>query len=237
MTTQLTLGDVLLDVQFKNIKNVHLSVHPPAGRVTIAAPSRMDIETIRLFAVTKLGWIRRQQRKLQEQERETPREFLTDESHFVWGQRYLLKVVPAKAASVDLGHSSLTLRVPADATMERKSAVLAQWYRDQIKLAVVALIARWAPLVGVDVPSIKAQRMKTKWGSCNHRARTILLNTELAKKPKECLEYVLVHEMVHLLEPTHNRRFTTAMDRLMPNWRLRRDLLNGLPVSHEEWKF
>lgn len=237
MTIQMNLGDLSLDVHFKDIKNVHLSVHPPAGRVTISAPSRMTLETIRVYAITKLGWIRRQQRKLQKQDREAPREFLNNESHFIWGKRYLLRILESeRGRSVTLGHNNLGLRIPAGYTRDQKQAVLARWYRQQIRSLVPALIARWSPVIGVEVETVKVQRMKTKWGSCNHRSRSILLNTDLAKKPKECLEYVLIHEMVHLLEPTHNARFTAAMDHLMPNWRLRRDLMNELPVSHQKWK-
>ena len=236
MTAQLNLGDLSLDVNFKDIKNVHLSVHPPAGRVTVSAPSRMKLETIRVYAITKLGWIRRQQRKLQKQEREAPREFLNNESHFFWGKRYLLRLLESNRVSVTAGHNTLVLHVPAGYTRDQKQSVLARWYRQQIRSLVPAVIAHWSPAVGVEVKNVNVRRMKTKWGSCNHRSRSILLNTDLAKKPKECLEYVLVHEMVHLLEPTHNARFRAAMDHLMPNWRLRRDLMNELQVSHQEWK-
>ncbi len=236
MLAHLNVGDLLVAVHFKDIKNVHLSVHPPSGRVTVSAPHQTDIETIRVFAITKLGWIRRQQLKLRTQHREMVREFLANESHFVWGKRYLLRVAESKRASVTINHRNLILHVPVEATVERKDALLAGWYREQVKAAVPALIARWAPVVGVGVDKITVQRMKTKWGSCSHKSGSIRLNTDIAKKPKECLEYVLLHEMVHLLEPTHNARFTGAMDRLMPNWRLRRDLLNELPVSHQEWQ-
>jgi predicted metal-dependent hydrolase len=236
MTAQMHLGDLTLDVNFKDIKNVHLSVHPPAGRVTVSAPSRMKLETIRVYAITKLSWIRRQQRKLQRQDREAPREFLNNESHFFWGKRYLLRIRESNRISITAGHNTLILRVPAGYTRDQKQAALARWYRQQIRSLIPTLVARWSLTIGAEVKNVKVRKMKTKWGSCNHRSRTILLNTDLAKKPKECLEYVLVHEMVHLLEPTHNARFRAAMDRLMPNWRLRRDLMNDLQVSHQEWK-
>lgn len=237
MSVQITLGGLSVDVQFKDIKNVHLVVHPPSGRVTISAPVRMDVEAIRAFALTKLGWIRQQQRKLQGQSRETQREFLERESHFIWGRRYLLRLLPStRGSSVELGHRTLTLRIQSTSTIEVKAEVLARWYRAQIRAEASRLLHIWSPRVGVTPTAVRVQRMKTKWGSCNRRSGSVLLNTDLAKKPKECLEYVLVHELVHLLEPKHDERFKATMNRLMPNWRLRRDLLNELPVGHQDWK-
>ena len=236
MTTQIELGDITVDVVLKDIKNIHLSVYPPAGRVKISAPLRMDIDTIRIFAISRLGWIKQQQKKFQEQERETPREYLDLESHYVWGKRYLLKVVEVdEAPSVELKHSKMVLRVRPGTDDKKKKAIIDAWYREQLKKAVPPLIARWEPLMGVKVERFFVQRMKTKWGSCNHKAHNIRLNTELAKKPKEYLEYIIVHEMAHLLEPTHNSRFITLMDQFMPKWQFYRDKLNQLPVSHENW--
>ena len=238
MAERLDLGEIAVDVTFKNIKNVHLSVYPPAGRVRISAPMRMSLDTVRVFAISKLGWIKQQQRKIVEQDRETPREYLDLESHYLWGKRYLLRVIEGNPSStIEVQHSKLLLRVPPKTTEEKKQDIVARWYRGQLKAAVPAVIARWSPVLGVTVEEFYVQQMKTKWGSCNHRAGTIRLNTELAKKPNECLEYVVVHEMVHLLEPTHNARFIALMERFMPNWRLRRDRLNQLPVRHEEWSY
>ena len=238
MAERLDLGEVAVDVVFKDIKNVHLSVYPPAGRVRISAPARMNLDTIRVFAISKLGWIKQQQKKLQEQERETPREYLNRESHYLWGKRYLLCMIEGdQAPSIEVQHSRLLLHVSPGIAEEKKQEIVAQWYRSQMKVPVPSLIARWAPVMGVKVAGFYVQQMKTKWGSCNHRAGTIRLNTELAKKPKECLEYIVVHEIAHLLEPTHNPRFIAVMDRFMPNWRLWRDRLNQLPVRHEEWAY
>ena len=238
MAERLNLGEIPIEVLFKDIKNVHLSVYPPAGRVRISAPMRMSLDTVRVFAISKLDWIKQQQRKLREQERETPREYLNRESHYLWGKRYLLRVVEAdQPPSLEIQHSRLLLRVPPETTEERKQDVVAHWYREQMRAAVPVLIARWTPVMGVAVEDFYVQKMKTKWGSCNPGARTIRLNTELAKKPRECLEYIVVHEMAHLLEPTHNARFIALMDGFMPNWRLRRDQLNRLPVRHEEWRY
>ena len=238
MTTQIKLGDVTIDVVFKDIKNVHLSVYPPSGRVRISAPLRMDIDTIRVFAITRLGWVKQQQKKFQEQERETPREYLNLESHYVWGKRYLLKVIESEETpTVELKHKKMVLSVRPGTDDKKKQAIIDAWYREQLKNALPPLIAKWEPLLGVKVERFFVRRMKTKWGSCNYKARNIRLNTELVKKPQECLEYVIIHEMAHLLEPTHNSRFIMLMDRFMPKWQFYRDKLNQLPVSHENWNY
>jgi predicted metal-dependent hydrolase len=238
MGEQLQLGDITIDVELKAIKNVHLSVYPPAGRVRIAAPERMDIETIRVFAIAKLDWIKAQQAKLQAQERESPREYIERESHYLWGQRYLLKVSEAEAPpSISLTPNHLLLSVRPDTDAQRRQAIVEAWYREQLKAAVPPLIARWEPVLGVKVQRFFVQRMKTRWGSCTPGTGNIRINTELAKKPRECLEYIIVHEMTHLLEPTHNRRFISLMDRFMPRWQHYRDQLNALPVRHEAWAY
>jgi predicted metal-dependent hydrolase len=238
MAETIELGDITVDVVKKNIRNVHLSVYPPTGRVRISAPAHMSLDTIRVFAISKLGWIRQQQQKLQEQERETPREYLDRESHYVWGKRYLLKIVEQDAAPiVSLQHSTLWLQVRPGTDEARKQAVVAEWYREQIKEAAPPLIAKWEPSMGVKVTRIFVQHMKTRWGSCNPSAGSIRLNSELAKKPPDCLEYVVVHEMVHLLEPTHNQCFVVCMDRFLPQWQSHRDNLNRLPVRHENWGY
>lgn len=238
MATRIELGDIAVDVVFKDIKNVHLSVNPPDGRVRISAPTRMSLDTLRIFAISRLAWIKRQQGKLREQERETPREYLDRESHYVWGKRYLLQVVEADAApEVELKHGRMLLRLRLGTNEEKKQAIVEKWYREQIRAAATPLIAKWAPLLGVAVDRFFVQQMKTKWGSCNPGNRCIRLNTDLAKKPRVCLEYIVVHEMAHLLEPTHNLRFVALMDRFMPNWRWHRDQLNQLPVRHEKWGY
>jgi len=189
-----------VDVVFKDIKNVHLSVYPPTGRVRISAPERMKLDTIRIFAISKLDWIKRQQTKLRGQERETPREYQERESHYLWGRRYLLRVVEVDAApGVELAPRAMILRVRPHANEAKKESIVADFYREQIKVAVSSLVAKWTALMGVTVHRLYVQQMKTKWGSCNPRSRAIRLNTELAKKPKHCLEYILVHELVHFL--------------------------------------
>jgi predicted metal-dependent hydrolase len=238
MVTQIELGDIAVDVVQKDIKNIHLSDYPPTGKVRITAPLRMDLDTIRVFAITKLGWIKSQQQKLREQERETPREYLDRESHYVWGKRYLLKVEEQDAGpQVELKHSQMILQIRPATSCEIKRAILEAWYRENLKEAVPALIAKWEPLMGVKVERFFVQRMKTKWGSCSPDIKSIRLNTELAKKPPECLEYIVVHEKIHLLEPTHNARFISLMDQFMPKWRFYKDELNRLPVRHENWVY
>lgn len=202
----------------------------------ISAPLRMNLDTIRVFAISKLTWIRQQQKKVVEQERESPREYLDRESHYLWGKRYLLKVVEKDAApKVELQHRTLVLQIRPPTTEETKRAVLDEWYRAQLKQAASPLIAKWEPLLGVKVERAFIQRMKTKWGSC--KPPSIRLNTDLAKKPPECLEYIVVHEMTHLLEPTHNARFLGLMDLFLPEWRHLRQVLNRLPVRHETWLY
>ena len=238
MTETIELGDIVVDVIQKDIKNVHLSVYPPTGRVRISAPLHMSLDTIRVFAISKLGWIKQEQMKLRDQERETPREYLDRESHYLWGKRYLLKVVEREGAPrVEIMHGKLVLQLSRGADAVKMQAIVAQWYRDQIKDVVPSLIENWAPVIGVTPPNLFVRQMKTKWGSCNPQAGNIRLNSELAKKPRQCLEYVLVHEMVHLLEPTHNQQFIALMDRFMPLWRNHRDTLNRLPVRHEHWVY
>jgi predicted metal-dependent hydrolase len=238
MVSQIKLGEIDVDVVQKDIKNIHLSVYPPTGKVRISAPLRMDLDTIRVFAITKLGWIKNQQQKLREQERETPREYLDRESHYVWGRRYLLKLIEKDAAPVvELKHNKMLLQLRPATSNEKKQAILEEWYRDKLKGAVPPLIAKWEPLMGVKVERFFVQRMKTKWGSCTPGVKSIRLNTDLAKKPPECLEYIIVHEMVHLLEPTHNSRFITLMDQFMPKWHFHREELNRLPVRHEDWAY
>jgi len=238
MTVQIKLGDIAVDVVQKDIKNVHLSVYPPTGRVRIAAPLRMDLDTIRVFAISKLDWIKRQQKKLREQERETPREYLDRESHYVWGKRYLLKIVEKDAApAIELKHNKLVLQLRPATSLEKRQPILDAWYRERLKEAVPPLIARWEQLLGVKGGKFFVQKMKTKWGGCSTASGNIRLNTDLAKKPPQCLEYIVAHELTHLLERHHNERFTALMDAHMPQWRQYRSMLNSLPLAHEEWEY
>ncbi|MGX5845507.1 M48 family metallopeptidase [Mesorhizobium sp. PL10] len=233
METVLDLGELTVDVVRKDIKNMHLSVHPPTGRVRIAAPDRASLDTIRAFAVAHLVWIRRNQRKINMQEREPPREYVDRESHFVWGERFLLNVVEREgAAAVSPRHRTLVLQVRAGATVAEKQRVVDGWYRDELRRAAGPLIAKWENHLKVAARQLFIQRMKTRWGSCNPLTGNIRLNTELAKKPPECLEYIILHELAHLLQSTHTPAFYGILDEAMPHWREVRRRLNMLPLAN-----
>lgn len=232
------IGDMVAEVVRKKIKHVHLSVYPPEGRVRISAPTHMDLATIRLFAISKLGWIRSQQHKVQKQEREQAREYLDRESHYVWGKRYLLRLRVADAApQVELRHAALVLTLRPDSDAQRRHGVLEAWYREQVRAAVPGLLKKWEAALGVRSRRVLVQRMRTQWGSCNPATGNIRLNTDLAKKPPQCLEYIVVHELAHLIEASHNARFTALLDMFLPSWQQTRDELNRLPVRHEDWVY
>jgi predicted metal-dependent hydrolase len=233
---KIVLGELTIDVLRKNIKNVHLSVHPPKGRVTISAPQRMNIETIRVYAITRLSWIRKHQVKMLLQEREAPRDFITNESHYFLGKRYLLKVFEEdKPGKIVLNHNSLDLHVRPGTVESKRKEILNEWYRQRLREIAEPLIPKWEKKMNVSVNDLGIKLMKTRWGSCSIESRRIWLNLELAKKPVECIEYIVVHEMVHLLERNHTDRFKLLMDKFMPRWRSFKDQLNRLPVGHAEW--
>jgi len=235
---QLKLGNITVDVVQKNIKNIHLSVYPPTGRVRISAPNRMDLATIRVFVISKLSWIKKQQTRLRNQEREAQREFINRESHYFNGKRYLLKVTERDVApKVVLKHSAIELYVRPETDAVKKKSILDEWYRRILKKTVPSLIEKWEKKMNVQVSEFGIKKMKTKWGTCNREAKRIWLNLELAKKPPECLEFIVVHEMSHLLERNHNDRFIALMTEFMPKWRFYKDELNRLPVSHVDWHY
>lgn len=230
--THIRLGGLDIAVTFKAVKNVHLSVHPPDGRVTLVAPAGTRLEVARAYAISKLRWIRQQQEQLSAQAREAPRRFVSRESHYVWGRRYLLDVLEQDAPPVvKLDHRRITLSVRPGADAEKRESVYRAWQRSLLHRAVPPLIARWEPRLGVKVAAYFLQRMKTKWGSCNHLHGHIRLNTELVKKPRDLLEYVIVHEMIHLIEPTHSDRFMALLDDHYPSWQDARAELNALPLE------
>lgn len=236
MTETIRLGDVEIAITRKAVKNVHLSVHPPAGHVTLVAPTGTRLEVARAYAISKLGWIRDQQAKLLRQARETPRQFVERESHYLWGRRYLLTVVEQdEKPSVKQDHRRITLTVRPGSTAAKREAVMNDWHRALLHAVVPSMISKWEAKLGVTVAGYFLQRMKTKWGGCNHRAGNIRLNTELVKKPKDLLEYVVVHEMLHLIEPTHSERFVALLERYYPTWRDARAELNELPLAAEAW--
>lgn len=238
MMQELHIGDLSVDVVLKNIKNVHLSVYPPTGRVRISAPLHMPLDTIRTYAISRLAWIRKHQRGFRAQERETPREFLNRESHYLFGRRYLLRIVEEEVKShVELKHSTLVLYVRPGSSLQKMREVLGDFYRQQLRQRVQSLLTLWEKTMGVQVAAVGIKKMRTRWGTCNAGTGRIWLNLELAKKPVECLEYILVHEICHFFERTHNDTFIHLMNRHLPAWRAHRDQLNRLPVSHVEWGY
>ena len=229
-------GETAIALKRKDVKHAHLSVHPPNGRVTLVVPGGTRKEVARAFAVSKLAWIRDQQAKMRAQARETPRRFVERESHYLWGRRYLLTVTEEEVKPrVRLSHHAIMLTVRPGSSVAKRAAVMHEWHKCLLHSAVPELIARWEPKLGVTVTNYFLQRMKTKWGSCNHCARTIRLNTELVKKPKDLLEYVVVHEMLHLIEPTHSKRFVELMTKSFPSWCEARAELNELPLAAVSW--
>lgn len=237
MNETLQLGEISIMVTRKDIKNVHLTVHPPDGHVTLAAPTNTRLEVARAYAISKLIWIREQQRKLEYQARETPRQFVERESHHVWGRRYLMTVdYQDVKPSVVLSNKRITLVVRPGCSAEKRAEVMHEWHKSLLHEVVPPLIHRWERKLKVNVSGYFLQRMKTKWGSCNQAAGNIRLNTELAKKPKDLLEYVIVHEMAHLIEPTHSDRFIAILEEHYPSWREARAELNELPLAAAVWK-
>jgi len=237
MNVSIQLGEISSAVTRKDIKNVHLTVHPPDGRVTLTAPTSTRLEVARAYAISKLGWIRQQQAALRSQARETPRKFVERESHFLWGRRYLLSIRYADVKpSVSLDHKRITLTVRPGSSAARREQVLHEWQKALLHALVPGIIKKWEPKLGVRVSGYFLQRMKTKWGSCNHVAGNIRLNTELVKKPKDLLEYVILHEMLHLIEPSHSERFLALLSKHYPTWREARAELNDLPLSAEVWR-
>jgi predicted metal-dependent hydrolase len=237
MNKTIYLGKIPILVTRKAIKHVHLSVHPPTGRVTLVAPVATHLDVARAYAISRLGWIREQQSKLRNQAREAPRKFVERESHYLWGRRHLLTVIYRETKPfVSLDHRRITLTVRPGSSAKKRADVIHDWHKTLLHDVVPLLIKKWERRMNVTVAGYFLQRMKTKWGSCNHRARHIRLNTQLVTKPKDLLEYVVVHEMVHLIEPTHSDRFMAILGEHYPTWREARAELNELPLAAEAWK-
>ncbi len=236
---QIIISNIKIDVVRKDIKNIHLAVYPPTGRVRIAAPLRINDDAIRLFAISKLGWIKRHQRKFEGQERISPREYKNRESHYYQGKRYLLNIIeddkPPKVVLKNKTYIDLYVRpqTPAD----KRHEIMNEWYRVQLKKQIPELIEKWEKKLNVKVSEWQVKLMKTKWGSCNIEKKRIWINLELAKKPINCLEYLVVHEIVHLLERHHNDKFLYYIDKYLPDWKQIKTELNKLPISHADWNY
>jgi len=233
----MTVRGVDIDVVYKDIKNLHIGVYPPIGRVRVAAPRKLDDERVRLAVIQRLPWIKKRREQMRTAERQSQREMVTGESHYAWGIRHRLKVIERTGRShLEVDGERLLLYVSEGSSAEKRRDLLDRWYREQLRSAIPDLIAKWQPTLEVSVPRWSIRRMKTKWGSCNRETGHIWFNAELAKHHPDCLEYIVVHEMTHYLERSHGERFTRLMDGFMPNWRGRRDRLNGAPLAHEEWQ-
>lgn len=225
-----------VDVVYKDIKNLHISVYPPVGRVRVAAPHRVDEDAIRLAVVQRLPWIKKQREQLGNADRQTERRMVSGETHYVWGERLRLDASRQGRSKIHVAGKTLWLTTPADYDEQQRRAVLDHWYRKELKAAVPPLLAKWQPIVGAEARKFVVRHMKTKWGTCQTESRSIWLNPELAKKNPRCLEYIVVHELTHLIERTHNEHFIELMDLHMPDWRARRDELNDAPLATETWE-
>ncbi len=236
---RIDIGGIPVEVVRKDIKNLHVGVYPPGGRVRVAAPLRLDDEAVRLAVISRIGWIRRKRSEFEQQDRQSQREFVTGESHYFKGRRYRLKVIErdGRPAVHLLNNTTLGLRIRPGDDRDAREAILHRWYRRQLRDQLPPLLVKWECKIDVKVAEVRIKKMKTRWGSCNVEDRRIWINLELAKKPAMCLEYILVHEMVHLLERNHSDRFRDLMDAFMPQWRLHRDMLNRAPLAHEDWRY
>ncbi|WP_434637073.1 M48 family metallopeptidase [Sulfurimonas sp. NW7] len=234
--SSITVSDIHVSIDRKDIKNLHIGVYPPNGRVRVATPVKIDDEAVRLAVISKLMWIKKQVCHFQEQSRETKREMVSGESHYFLGKRYLLEVVyGAKKYTVVKRHSTIELHVNLNTTVKNRQKLLNKWYREQLQIVVGRLIVKWQAIINVEIHNWSIKKMRTKWGSCNIEKKNILLNLSLARTPVECIEYIVVHEMVHLLERHHNDNFKVYMDRYLPEWKSYRDILNQSILIHEEW--
>ncbi len=236
---QITVGNISIDVVRKDIMNLHLGVYPPNGRVRIASPLKIDDEAVRLFAISKMAWIKKHQLKFEAQQRQSERQFVSGESHYYKGNRYLLNVIYHNAGSkVEIRNKTyIDLHVRVGSTLEQREKVLTEWYRRQLKDQIPSLIDKWQKIIGIKVNDWGIKKMKTKWGTCTIASCRIWLNLELAKKPEHCLEYIIVHEMIHLIERNHTDRFVAYMNKFMPQWHLYKEELNRSMLSHEIWSY
>jgi predicted metal-dependent hydrolase len=237
-TSQITVGGLEVSIVRKAIKNLHLGVYPPHGRVRVAAPLAVSDEAVRLAVIDKLGWIKRHQAQFDAQPRQSEREMVSGESHYFLGRRYRLRVVSHDGPSVVVRrHSIIELFTSHATSAPQREQVLQRWYRQQLKALIPPLVERWETPLGVRLNSWGVRKMKTRWGTCNVEAGRIWLNLELVKKPIQCIEYIVVHELVHLIERRHTERFIALMDHHLPQWRAHRQALNAAPLAHETWTY
>jgi predicted metal-dependent hydrolase len=216
----LTIRDINIEVEHKDIKHVHLAVYPPDGRVHISVPVTMTMYSVRLYAVTKLSWIESSIREVLNQQRQSPREYVSGEDHYLFGHRHILQVRYAQAAPTVtiINKKIIQLTVRPDSSIEKKAKVMNEWYRELLKKRINTYINSWQKKMDVVCSGWEVKQMKTKWGSCNHHTRHIIFNLELAKKPNHCIEYVVVHELAHILVRTHNMEYKSILNKYMPQW-------------------
>lgn len=236
---QIEISDFTIDVVRKNIKNMHLAVYPPTGRIRIAAPLNIDDDAVKLFAISKLAWIKRNQRNFKQQDRQSARSYIQRESHYFQGRRYLLRVTEHDAPPfVEIKSKTyIDLYIRPETTIAKRNEIMNEWYRTELKKQIPEIIKTWETKLGLEIDDWQVKLMKTKWGTCNIEKRKIWLNLELAKKPIYCLEYIIVHEMLHLLERHHNDKFLNYMNTYLPKWKQIKSELNKLPVSHADWNY
>lgn len=236
-TESLEVGELRVELVRKPIKNLHLGVYPPDGRVRVAAPPTVSDDAVRIAVVSRMGWINRQRVKFQKQARQSERKYVSGETHFHLGQQYRIRLIeqagrPAIRLTCD---RRLELRVPAELGRKQRERIVHNWQRKELRARGNNLAAEWAARLGVDVPAVGIKKMKTKWGTCNAAGNRIWLNLELIKKSPECLSYLVLHEVAHMLERHHDDGFVALLDRHMPSWRIHRDALNAAPLAHEDW--
>lgn len=238
-TRRIVVGGIAVDVVRKPIKNLHLGVYPPAGRVRVAVPPTVSDDAVRLAVIGKLGWIKRQRANFAAQPRQSEREMVSGESHYFLGRRYRLRVIPSEGAArvVLRNRTTLELHIRPETDAAGRERALHRWYRERLRDLAMPLVRKWEAILGVQAAGVGIKKMKTKWGTCTIEARRIWLNLELAKKPPMCLEYLIVHELAHLIERNHTDRFVALMDRHLPNWRQHRQELNAAPLAHDSWGY
>lgn len=240
-STLIKIGELDIQLTRKDIKNLHISVMPPDGDVRVSAPKAMTDTAVRMAVIHRIPWIRRQQASFANQDRQSTRQMLSGETHYLWGRRYRLEVIEIdngqnRPNEIKLKSGRLKLYVSPHTTTENKAKILNDYYRMRLKARVPDILDKWATRLDISVESWQIKRMKTKWGSCSVEDRRIWLNLELAKKPINCLEYIILHELVHFKERNHNTQFKAILDTYMPDWRSRRDMLNQMPLDQESWK-
>jgi predicted metal-dependent hydrolase len=237
--SQVTIQGLRVEIVRKDIKNLHLGVYPPDGRVRVAAPALVSDDAVRRAVIGKLGWIKRQRAGFEAQPRQSEREMVDGESHYFLGRRYRLRVIAEDGAAKVLLRNKTTIELHVRPEMDaaQRELVLSRWYRRQLRELLPPLLEKWQAALGVRVSECRIKKMKTKWGACNADSSRIWLNLELAKKPASCLEYVVVHELVHCIERHHNQRFLSIMDQHLPQWRLHREELNSAPLAHQTWSY